>query len=304
MERVAYFGQNNCYRFSNGTVELIVTTDIGPRIIRYAFVGEENILGEVPQLALKTDWGLWKPYGGHRLWVAPEELPRTYSIDNQPIDFDIQNDLSICLRQPAGPKTANIEKEINVTLDPQGAGVTLHHKITNRNIGAIEAAPWAITILNGGGAAILPQEPFCSHDDCLGPARPLVLWYFTDVTDPRLTLERRYISLRTDPAKSDPLKIGIGNKQGWAAYSRGSVVFAKRFDYQEGAAYPDYGSNNEAYTAGSFLELESLAPLRRLEPNATAEHREHWGLLKTMPINSTNKQDIDRVVQSVDTALE
>ena len=49
------------------------------------------------------------------------QLPRTYSIDNQPIDFDIQNDLSICLRQPAGPKTANIEKEINVTLDPQGA---------------------------------------------------------------------------------------------------------------------------------------------------------------------------------------
>jgi hypothetical protein len=74
VERVAYFGENNCYRFSNGTVELIVTTDIDPRIIRYAFVGEENILGEVPQLALKTDWGLWKPYGGHRLWAIAANL--------------------------------------------------------------------------------------------------------------------------------------------------------------------------------------------------------------------------------------
>jgi hypothetical protein len=303
VERVAYFGQNNCRHFSNGTVELIVTTDIGPRIIRYAFVGGENILGEVPQLEFKTEWGLWKPWGGHRLCPAPEELPRTYSIDKQPNEFDIQNDLAICLRQPAGPETANIEKEITVTLDPRGTGVTIHHKITNRSAGAIEVAPWALTILNGGGATILPQEPFRSHDDCLTPARPLVLWYFTDLTDPRLILGRRYISLCNDPARSEPLKIGIGNKRGWAAYSRGSVLFVKRFDYQQDAAYPDYGSNNEVYTAGSFMELESLAPLRRLELNTTAEHRERWGLLRTAPINISNEQEIDQIMQAIDASL-
>ena len=39
MEKVAYFNQPNCFKLSNGIVEVIVTTDIGPRIIRYGFAG-------------------------------------------------------------------------------------------------------------------------------------------------------------------------------------------------------------------------------------------------------------------------
>jgi hypothetical protein len=153
--------------------------------------------------------------------------------------------------------------------------------------------------MKGGGTAILPQEPFRSHDECLLPARPLVLWYFTDLTDTRLTLGRRYISLRTDARIAEPIKIGIGNKQGWAAYAHNSTLFVKRFDFQEGAIYPDCGSNNEAYTAGSFMELESLGALRRLEPDAFAEHRERWDLLRTKPIDSTNEKDVDRVMKSI-----
>ncbi len=35
-EKIAYFNQPNCYRLSNNTAEVIFTTDIGPRVIRYA----------------------------------------------------------------------------------------------------------------------------------------------------------------------------------------------------------------------------------------------------------------------------
>src|SRR5690349_10985616 len=39
IEKTEYGGWPNCYRISNGEVELIVTTDVGPRIMHYGFVG-------------------------------------------------------------------------------------------------------------------------------------------------------------------------------------------------------------------------------------------------------------------------
>ena len=60
---------------SNGTVEVVITTGIGPRVIRYGFVGGENALGEIPGTPpTKTALGEWKPWGGHRLWVDTIEL--------------------------------------------------------------------------------------------------------------------------------------------------------------------------------------------------------------------------------------
>jgi hypothetical protein len=286
MDRVAYFKQPNCYKLSNGAVEVIVTTDIGPRIIRYAFIGGDNMLAELPDTKVTTDLGEWKAWGGHRLWAAPEAMPRTYSPDNSPIDFKKEGNNSIRLIQPVEPKTG-IQKEITVTLSSDGTGVTLMHKITNKNLWEIDLAPWALTIMNGGGVTILPQEPYRSHDDYLLPARPLVLWHYTELSDPRWALGRKYIRLKTDEAMKEPQKIGIANKQGWAAYVRSNTLFVKRFAYKEGATYPDYGSNNETYTAGLFMEVETLAPMQRLKPGESAEHVERWTLFRNVNIGTT-----------------
>ena len=58
------------------------------------------------------------------------------------------------------------------------------------------------------------------------------------------------------------------------AYLRGETLFVKRAAYVEGATYPDYNCNFETYTAGAFIEVESLAPLQRLEPGAQLGDRE------------------------------
>ena len=42
IERIAWGGWPNCYRLSNGEADLIVTSDIGPRIMRYGFAGGQN----------------------------------------------------------------------------------------------------------------------------------------------------------------------------------------------------------------------------------------------------------------------
>ena len=52
-----------CVQLSNGTVEVVVATTIGPRIVRYGFVGGDNLLGWVPKDEVKTALGSWKPRG-------------------------------------------------------------------------------------------------------------------------------------------------------------------------------------------------------------------------------------------------
>jgi hypothetical protein len=279
VEKVSYLNQPNCYRLANAEVEVIVTTDVGPRVIRYGFVGEENILGEVPEASIKTELGEWKPLGGHRLWAAPEVRPRTYAPDNEAVEFAAEGEHTIRLSQRVEAQTG-LQKEMTVTLATSGAHVRVHHRITNRNFWGIELAPWALTIMRGGGETILPQEPFRTWDEELAPARPLVLWHYTDLNDPRWRIGAKYIRLRTDEALASPQKIGLLNKQGWAAYHSGDTLFVKTVAYREGASYPDYGSNTETYTAGSFMEIETLAPLQRLEPGESAEHVEEWFLFR------------------------
>lgn len=286
VEKVAYFNHPNCYRLSNGTVEVILTTDIGPRVIRYGFLNAENMFAELAGNGVKTELGEWKPWGGHRLWTAPEAMPRSYSPDNSPVTYKIGGGNSIRLTQPVEPQTG-IEKEMTITLDPQGSGVTVQHKLTNRNLWVIRVAPWALTILRGGGVAVLPQEPYRSHDDYLLPARPLVLWHYTKLNDPRWIIGEKYIRLKVVEEMKEPQKIGIANKQGWAAYHLGGTLFVKRFAYKDGATYPDYGSNTEVYTAGSFIEIETLAPLTDLETGNFVEHVERWNLLPNIQIKDS-----------------
>ena len=46
VDKTTWLG-HDALKLSNGAVDLVVTTGIGPRIIRYAFVGGENILPNV-----------------------------------------------------------------------------------------------------------------------------------------------------------------------------------------------------------------------------------------------------------------
>ena len=100
--KVNYGGWPNCYRLSNPQVELIVTTDVGPRIIRFGFVGEDNEFCEFGEMLGKRGGNEWRIYGGHRLWHAPEAEPRTYAPDNSPVRLERHGDV-VRLIQPTQP---------------------------------------------------------------------------------------------------------------------------------------------------------------------------------------------------------
>ncbi len=281
MEKIRYLDLPNCIRLSNGEVEVIVSTDVGPRILHYSIIGGENIFGLHATAKVETALGEFKPYGGHRLWAAPESMPNSYAPDNSPIEYEFDaGKNSIRLTQPVENVTKT-QKEIVVTLDETGSGVSVNHKITNCGADTIEIAAWALTIMRGGGEALIPNEPFAAYAaETLLPIRNLTLWSYTDLSDSRWRFDKNFICLRVDEEKSEPQKIGVLNKQGWAAYRFERLQFIKRFDFVENAVYPDMNSNTELYTAGNFVEIESLAPLQKVEPNESTEHIERWKLWK------------------------
>ena len=98
--------------------------------------------------------------------------------------------------------------------------------------------------------------------------------------DPRWQIGPRFLRLRTDANRAGSQKVGIANRQGWAAYHRNGHLFVKRYDWNDSATYPDFGVNTEAYTAGAFVELETLGALVTLAPGGAATHEERWFMFR------------------------
>jgi hypothetical protein len=281
MEKIQYRDFQNCVRLTNGEVEIVVTTDFGPRIISYNFVGGENVLGIHPHAQVETALGVWKPYGGHRLWLAPENMPNSYAPDNAPIEYFAGDErLSARFVQTIETVTET-QKEITVTLDKTGSGVRVVHKIQNVGQREIELAAWALTIMRGGGEVLIPNEPFAPYGgETLLPVRNLTVWSYTDLSDARWSFDREFIRLKVNEHQGEPQKIGVLNKLGWVQYRLEDALFTKRVEYLENAVYPDMNSNTEIYTAGSFIEVETLSPLRKLAAGDFLEHTETWELEK------------------------
>jgi hypothetical protein len=291
METVRYGGWRDCVRLNNGEVELIATTAVGPRLIRFGFVGGENEFHEFPEMLGLTGGDEWRIYGGHRLWHSPEAKPRSYALDNGPVEARMEGD-TLHLLQPTEP-TTGIRKEMRVTMDRQSTQVGVLHRLTNQGLWPVTLAAWALSVMARGGRAVVPQSQRETPDNLL-PNRTLVLWPYTDLRDPRLELGSRYLSLQQDPRVSQPIKIGVSVDDGWAGYVRHGNLFLKRFIYQAGAAYPDYGSSVETYTNADFLELETLGPLQELAPGQSAEHIEDWYLFRDA--DASDEAAVERTV--------
>jgi hypothetical protein len=287
VETVAYKGWAHNLKLSNGTAELILTLDVGPRVIRYGYVGGANVFKEFADQIGKAGESEWQIRGGHRLWHAPEDLKRTYDLDNSSIEWKKLASGAIRLTQKVEPLTG-IQKEMDITLDATGTGVKVVHRLRNTNLWDVALAPWALTVMAPGGAEIIPLPPKTPHPQGLLPNQQMIMWPYTDLGDSRWTWGSQYIVLRQDPNKG-PNKIGLAHKLGWAAYLNGGVAFIKALPYSEGSAYPDNGCNFETFTNQEFLEIESLAPITRTAPGKTVEHTERWWLLKDVKTDFSEK---------------
>ncbi len=263
---------HDCVSLENNFLSLLVTQSVGPRVLSLRFNGSENLFAELPGFTTqRPDGEHFHFYGGHRLWHAPEHMPRTYALDNQPVEIIAShNSLSVMKQVEA---QTGIEKSLRISLVKDKPQVIVHHTLTNRNLWAIECAPWAITQLRTGGVAILPQSQQ-PHD--VLPNRSLSLWAYSDIANPHVTWGNQFILVRADMQSS--FKVGFPNPRGWLAYWLDGILFVKHAAFDPHAAYYDYGSSSECYCNHQFIELETLAPIGRLEPESSVTHTETWEL--------------------------
>ena len=307
VEQKEYRGwKNTCY-LSNGTVELVVLSDVGPRVVRYAFCGEENQFHEFDDQAGKTGGTDFRLYGGHRLWAWPE-VERTYYPDNHAVTVRaIERGAIFCAPIERDAPGTGLQRQIELQLSARESHVKVIHTITNHGSETTRLAPWAPTVLKPGGRAILPFPPRAAMDkDHLQSVSPLTLWSFTDFADPRWVLGQDFLQLIHDkkPAGRFPEQMtGLFNPAEWGVHVRGSCIFLKRAAAQPGKQYPDYGCNFEVFTNPDFLELETLGPVVDLQPGESTVHTEHWWLFNSAtPISSEEsiRREILPLIQKTD----
>ena len=247
-ELISYGGWQHCIRLSDKRTELVATTDVGPRVIRFGFIGGPNLLKEYPeQLGQRGE----------------------------------RNGASTAGTACGPPRKSAGARIRRTTIRSSGDGLGMCCACAPR---PIRSSAWPRNFasrsrMRPGGEAIFPQEPYATHPNALLPVRPLVLWAYTNMNDPRWTWGENEIRLRQDPKAKDAQKVGFFSTRGWMAYRLNSQVFIKRHTCASGATYPDMGCNVEPFTNQDMLELETLGPLVKGHTANTAKRGDSstWG---------------------------
>lgn len=296
-KEIQYKNYGRCLEISNGIIRLVVTVDFGPRIICYSFVDGENILFEdIERVFYQSDplmdkvYGkdsVWKIYGGHRLWKSPEEFPRTYYPDNDPVLYKLTENGAVFM--PPVQKWTSYGYTISVSISEDNTDVMVEHDITNHGISDVTLSPWAITVMSPGGVEVVPQP---TRKTGISPQMQLAFWDFSKLTDTRLKWLEKYIVLKQDINSDDNIKFGINQEHGFAMYFNHDDLFVKQFKPDPDGDYPDGGMSFETYTNPLFLEIESLGQLRTIAPEETVRHAEKWSLYK-QKLPALTDSDID-----------
>jgi hypothetical protein len=276
-ERSTFAGFDECIVLRSADRKLVVTTEVGPRIL---FFGPED--GPNMLLVRKEHEGLkdgeYHSYGGHRLWIAPERKPNTYAPDSFSV---LQEAISGGVKLSSPIDSFGIQKSMSIVVRPNH--FEIGHDVTNHGSKPVTLAPWAITVMEPGGECVIPHNPIRPQaDDNLLPIQNVVLWGYTEMTDPRYTWGKKVIRLRSTD-DNNPTKFGAFIHAGLATYCNFGYTFVKRFYTYHGEPLPDRGCNFESYTKQGMLEVESLAPLQTIAPGeATDTHVERWTLVSGM----------------------
>jgi hypothetical protein len=119
------------------------------------------------------------------------------------------------------------------------------------------------------------------------------MWPFTDFTDKRWYLGKKYFMLSHTPGTGEGQKIAILVPEGWIACAVKNNLFVKRFDYDPASVYPDLGCNAAVFTNSAILELETMGPVMDILPGDFVEHVERWQLYRGV-YQPGNDDDIEK----------
>ncbi len=274
----------------NKVIEAYVTVDVGPRIIRFGFIGGQNLmqddrtlLGSLTDKKFEDYFGegkAWENLGGHRIWLSPESYPETYYPDLDPVEYRIEPDGKTVSFYPPFETENSVFKELVLTLpEEEEATMLVTMRTTNVGLKPLRFSLWGLTVSAQNGTAIIPMN---TDDTGLLSNRTIVAWPYTNLGDARVKWMNKYVTLRQDPNGDGPFKLGFDLKGGKVHYLLNDEVFTKyHMTHHPDATYPDNGCSFEIYTNPNFIEIESLSPLCDVAPGSRSELTELWKLQKS-----------------------
>lgn len=282
-------------KMTNGVFELIVTLDVGPRIMHFSLCGKPNMFND--DCALKEEMPngrTWYSYGGHRVWHAPEKFPRSYAIDDIPLEkYELTEKGIVMVRKEE--EWTHIQKIIEIQFEPDR--LVVYNRLVNNGAWAIEMAVWGQTSFAKDSLLICPVT---QRNSGLLPNTAYVMWSYARMNDPRAYFGQRYISVNTNSVDTEPFKFGYADELGWAALINYDMCLIKAFQHDRKGVYPDMGCSFESYTQDWGGEIEDLTPLKLVQPGKTLEHKNEWfifdGVRRPDP---KNDDDIGAVMEPI-----
>lgn len=266
---------------SDGKKELSVTLDVGPRIIDFRVKDGFNIMYEDVSDAVNKDVSSyygegahWHIYGGHRLWLSPEDIT-TYYPDNGEVVFElVPNGVEF---KPKAWEKVEVQPSVKVEFLPDG-DIRITHSVTNLGKER-KLCLWALTVMKSGGEMTVPLS---NEDTGFLANRNIVMWPYASFADVRFALSDGKAVLKSSEKIAPPFKFGIYKRETEATYelerNGEKVRFTKRIQGEDGAEYPDYCCNFESYCTDLIHEIETLSPVRTVPTGETAVHTEIWRL--------------------------
>jgi hypothetical protein len=278
MEEVKYINWENCVRLTNGTIDLIIPRNFGIRILHFSLSKDQNRFVVFPH-GSDADHGLWRLFGGHRFWTAPEShLSKTP--DNNPVQIEeVENGVKV---KQTTDVESRLQKNLDVIFHPDRPQVTIRHYVQNNGSRDHKLAPWGITALIPGGLGILPLPRPPSERDVLTAHTRIALWPYSNLGLGQVSFDDQFVLLRSPTQQ--PQKIGLPCEDGWCAYLHAGQLFIKIFHHDPEANYPDQGSSAEIYCDHQLIELETLGPLVDCPRGTVVEHIETWMLCDDVPV--------------------
>ncbi len=276
-----------CVEIKAGNLRLAVTTKVGPRIIGCYIGGSDfNHFVVLPATPYPESGNGFTLYGGHRLWHSPEECPRTYEPDNDPVEVKQQPTGVEFISMPC--ESTGIQKRILVEPLENGL-ICVTHTIENVGMWPVELAPWTLSQMAPGGVCIMPlgTDP---EGYPFAPDRTLNFWPYTDLRDKRLSIGSDYIIVKQDPKAKKAFKMGYNDVSGWVAYVNNGQALVKYFDYDFEGDYSDEGCSMECYSNEQFTEMELLGAKETLEPGETVQFVEYWQGIDGLPKVTTEAE--------------
>ncbi len=274
-----YKKYGECVSFEANDIKLLVTIELGPRIIFYGKDNKNILFEDLQDTTSKggeffdknlSGKGIWHLYGGHRLWKSPEYMD-TYYPDNSKVKVEYLKDGSVCFTSDV-EITTGLQKSIIIKMANDGS-LEVTQIMKNASKETIkDISAWGLTVLANGAKA---EFNLSKEDTGFLPNRNIVLWSYADVNDERLTISNDKVLVEQKDIVQ-PIKIGLYTENEVKAEVNGQL-FSIRTDKKVGT-YPDFYCNYECYTNNYILEIETLSPLKTIAPNEEIVHKEYWAL--------------------------